>query len=377
MDVPKKGNKPNGKSTDLPKNILKQIEKNERELQGKLSKIMDSKQKLNLTLTSDKAGIDKRTKLFRHFIQANKPEQVHCTEHVEDSPLLNNCTSGKIVQFDNNQEIAIWSEYVRAKETSSVSVTGHIQQKVFDMYKDFALKESRAFAKKVPNGAIVQQEDCESASYIGLIHAIQAYDPSCGVKFQVFARMRIRGAMIDQLRVMQNFPRSISKALRERRPIISKLRQRLHKEPTPEEIEDYCLQHGLNELMEKLRDPLIHSGVYNESNNYRNSNGGGDGGDCDSELEEALYANAVDYRGSISNSSSRTAYFIELVQSVISTEEKWLIVFGYYFMKMTNKAISFALKLSISSIVVKRRKAIEELRNKLRNMKSDLLKEVD
>lgn len=386
MDV-SKGGKPRSKNK-LPRKLLKEIEAIESKLnlQEKISSQLDKKQKLNIKLSSTI-----RRNIYNFNTSSNSGnDDVQCTDYINEAGLINSI-SGSIIQFDSENELILWSRYTVIKDTLTktsneiteesdtlpvpVTVPQKLQNEIFSLYKDFALKEAKAFFKKVPNGAIVTFEDCESASYIGLLHAINVYNARSGVKFQVFARIRIRGAMIDQLRVMQNFPRSVSKTLREAKPVISQLRQKLSKEPTVDEIDEFCNQAGLTELADRLKDPLVHSGVYNESNNYSSNNSSGEYSDNDK--EEALYANAIDYRGTYSNNSSRREYLIGLVQSLISTEEMNTIIFGYYFFKMTHKMIGFALNLSPSSIVVKRRKAIEELRHKLRDYKNSLLQEIE
>jgi RNA polymerase sigma factor FliA len=55
----------------------------------------------------------------------------------------------------------------------------------------------------------VDKEDLHSAGLIGLLDAIRNYDPTCGSSLETYARIRIRGAVFDELRRMHWVPRSV------------------------------------------------------------------------------------------------------------------------------------------------------------------------
>ena len=60
----------------------------------------------------------------------------------------------------------------------------------------------------IPPTSILDAEDLISYGVIGLINAIDRFDPSRGIRFEAFATPRIRGAVIDQLRTLNWLPRS-------------------------------------------------------------------------------------------------------------------------------------------------------------------------
>jgi RNA polymerase sigma factor for flagellar operon FliA len=62
-------------------------------------------------------------------------------------------------------------------------------------------------ATKLP--PTLSTEDLVSAGVIGLIDAIKKFDPSKKIQFRTYARFRIRGAMLDQLRLLDWVPRSV------------------------------------------------------------------------------------------------------------------------------------------------------------------------
>src|SRR4051812_21286065 len=99
-------------------------------------------------------------------------------------------------------------------------------------------------------------EDADLISYglMGLIGAIERFDPERGIKFETFAMTRIRGAIIDELRSLDWVPRSVRSRAREIEEAQQHLENELQRAPTEEElahklgIETYELQEALLEV---------------------------------------------------------------------------------------------------------------------------------
>jgi RNA polymerase sigma factor for flagellar operon FliA len=79
-------------------------------------------------------------------------------------------------------------------------------------------------------------EDLVSTGIIGLIAAVDNYDPSQRVQLKTYAEHRIHGAIIDSLRETDWVPRETRKKAKSIDIAIQKLRQRLGREPAEEEI---------------------------------------------------------------------------------------------------------------------------------------------
>ncbi len=60
---------------------------------------------------------------------------------------------------------------------------------------------------RVPTSALAGRDDIESAALIGLINAVDRYDPERGVPFEGYAGLRIRGAVLDELRRLDDHTR--------------------------------------------------------------------------------------------------------------------------------------------------------------------------
>ena len=82
----------------------------------------------------------------------------------------------------------------------------------------------------------VSLEDLVSTGVVGLISAIDRYDPSHGVKLKTYAEYKIRGAILDSLRGLDWAPRQQRRRSKLIELAISNLEQSLHRAPNEEEI---------------------------------------------------------------------------------------------------------------------------------------------
>jgi len=81
----------------------------------------------------------------------------------------------------------------------------------------------------------VDREDLFSAGLLGLLTALRKFNPSTGVPFDSYARQRIRGAMLDEIRRMDWVPRAIRAKARHFQETLSRLEQELGRSPTKAE----------------------------------------------------------------------------------------------------------------------------------------------
>ena len=77
---------------------------------------------------------------------------------------------------------------------------------LIEAYADLAAGIARRM--RVPTGARAGRDDLESAALLGLIHAIDRFEPDRGVPFEAFAALRIRGAILDELRLIDDRSRA-------------------------------------------------------------------------------------------------------------------------------------------------------------------------
>lgn len=82
----------------------------------------------------------------------------------------------------------------------------------------------------------VQIEDLIQAGMVGLLEAARQFDASQGASFQTYAGIRIRGAMLDEIRRLDWTPRSVHRRSREVAETIRVLENELGREPRDAEV---------------------------------------------------------------------------------------------------------------------------------------------
>ena len=90
---------------------------------------------------------------------------------------------------------------------------------------------------RVPN--FMELEELIQVGTIGLIEATKTFDHTKGVEFSVFAKTRIRGAILDQVRKMSYLPRSAMVNIREHNEAQSQLAGQLGRQPTQSELASF------------------------------------------------------------------------------------------------------------------------------------------
>ncbi len=99
----------------------------------------------------------------------------------------------------------------------------------------------------------VQVEDLIQAGMIGLLEAQKNYDGSKGASFETYAGIRIRGAMLDDIRKGDWVPRSVHRHNREISQAIASLESQLNRDPTDAEVASF-LEMEISEYHSILSD---------------------------------------------------------------------------------------------------------------------------
>ena len=81
----------------------------------------------------------------------------------------------------------------------------------------------------------INKDDLISAGVLGLIDAVDKFDPARAIMFKTYAEFRIKGAMLDELRSMDWVPRSIRKKTNQLEKLWQRLEGELGRPPTDEE----------------------------------------------------------------------------------------------------------------------------------------------
>lgn len=98
----------------------------------------------------------------------------------------------------------------------------------------FVCRMARHMRKRLPSW--VEVDDLVSAGTVGLMEALAKFDPERNVDFEMYARSRIRGAMLDSLRALDWGPRPLRRMGRTVDEAVCALTARLRREPDDSEI---------------------------------------------------------------------------------------------------------------------------------------------
>ncbi len=121
----------------------------------------------------------------------------------------------------------IWRRY-------KASGDPHARERLVVAYSPLVKYVSGRMASGLP--AHVDEADLISYGLVGLINAIERFEPAREIKFETYAITRIKGAIIDELRTQDWVPRSVRARAREIERANAKLENQLQRAPTDEEM---------------------------------------------------------------------------------------------------------------------------------------------
>ncbi len=110
-----------------------------------------------------------------------------------------------------------------------------------DKLREALIAEYASFARYVASrvairGATLSEEDLLGQAILGLLEAIDRYDPDVGAKFETFAYYRIRGAILDLVRKMDILPQSANEERARLETTYERLISELGRQPSDEEL---------------------------------------------------------------------------------------------------------------------------------------------
>jgi RNA polymerase sigma factor FliA len=135
--------------------------------------------------------------------------------------------------------------------------------------KNFLLTEHMPLVKRLAHQMkaklppSVEVDDLVQAGMIGLLDAINRYEENHGAQFETYAVLRIRGAMLDELRSSDWMPRSTRANMRKVEQAMAALQQQLGRPPSESEVA-HSLKLPLAEYQELLGDSGGHQLLYYE-----------------------------------------------------------------------------------------------------------------
>jgi len=205
----------------------------------------------------------------------------------------------------------------------------------------------------------IEVDDLINSGILGLIDAIEKFDPSKEVKFKTYAEIRIKGAILDELRAMDWIPRSIRKVINRLMDAYHELEQKLGRPARDEEIAEQ-LGLKIEEFYELIKQaagvPLISlNGLVDRDEKRRN---------IVSCLEDPKSANAFGILG-LSEVKDAIAKAIDDLP-----EKEKQVISLYYYDELTMKEIGKVLDLTESRVSQIHTKAVLRLRVRIKNLRN-------
>lgn len=122
---------------------------------------------------------------------------------------------------------ALWVRYRRTGDAGA-------RTQLLDRYLGLVHHSAHQLARRVSRD--IEIDDLIGAGTLGLVQALEGFDPGRGLAFSTYAMPRIRGAMLDELRSRDWMPRSIRTRSRQLAGARANLQQSLGRQPSHEEL---------------------------------------------------------------------------------------------------------------------------------------------
>jgi RNA polymerase sigma factor FliA len=243
---------------------------------------------------------------------------------------------------------ALWLEYRKSRDK-------HLRDRLIVNYAPLVKYVGARLGSGLP--AHVDEGDLVSYGLLGLIGAIERYDPEREVKFETYAIARIRGSIIDELRAMDWVPRSVRARARDIERAVAELEGRLGRAPTDEEIAEKLgmteeeLDAGLTEISR--------SSIAALDELWTISSSGSD--------QVALIDTIADTEGPEPESALAQTELKEAIGEAIARlpEREKLVVTLYYYEELTLREIGEVLGVTESRISQLHTKAILRMKARL------------
>jgi len=123
---------------------------------------------------------------------------------------------------------------IRKYKDGTKKIDKRTKEKLILEYAPLIRFIAQKIAVRLPSN--IEFDDLVSSGVIGLMDAIDKYDPSRDNKFKTYAEFRIRGAILDELRAQDWVPRSVREKAKQLERAHVRLEQKLGRMPTEDEL---------------------------------------------------------------------------------------------------------------------------------------------
>jgi RNA polymerase sigma factor for flagellar operon FliA len=243
---------------------------------------------------------------------------------------------------------ALWQEYKRTRDRI-------LRDRLILTYAPLVKYVAGRLGSGLP--AHVDEGDLVSYGLLGLIGAIERFDPNRDIKFETYAIARIKGSIIDELRSMDWVPRSVRARARDIERAIAALEAKLTRAPTDEEI---AARLGITE--EEFQESLLEISRSSIAALDELWSSPGSGGDAVAMIDTIEDPHAAQPQQAMDMTELR-----EALGEAISRlpEREKLVVTLYYYEELTLREIGEVLGVTESRVSQLHTKALLRLKARL------------
>ena len=248
---------------------------------------------------------------------------------------------------------------VKKYKQETQGVDGKLRDQLIMDYAPLIRFVAQRIAARLPSN--VEIDDLISAGVIGLMDAIEKYDPSRDNKFKTYAEFRIRGAILDELRSQDWVPRSVRDKAKKIERTYAELEQKYGRTITDAELSDALGMDldAYHELVSKVKSVTLLS--IDELSGPSQS-------DRKSLLESLENPNSKNPFQHLKNQGVRQL----LVNHIQDLPEKQKLVLSlYYYEDLNLKEIGKILEVTESRVSQLHTQAVSRLRSKLKHILSE------
>src|SRR5580698_11041254 len=135
-----------------------------------------------------------------------------------------------VAEDHRSQQRELWQKYSKSGPGSA------LENNIVEQYLPLVKAVVGRLAMILPSH--VNSDDLYSAGLVGLLNAVRRFNPGTGASFEHYARVRIRGAVFDELRRLDWVPRSVHDKAKKVEQTMHELAQRRGSIPTDDEMAD-------------------------------------------------------------------------------------------------------------------------------------------
>lgn len=263
----------------------------------------------------------------------------------------------KLPEINDENEKEYWIEY---KKTQSPQIREAIVKKYAGLVKYAANRINISFK----NTRDIESCDLLGYGSIGLLEAIERYNPNKNIKFKSFALWRIHGSIIDALRDNDILPRSIRQKLKEIDKAKEIVESKIKGDAKPEEIAS-MMGISIDEYNELMRYNIDFAVTSLSEVWYL--------GDDSDEISiiDTLKSSDKTNPEYIAERKAVQKEIVKAIKKLPEKEQEILIL--YYYERLTLKEIGKVLEISESRVSQIHTKAMQDLRYSLSEIKKSLL----